>query len=249
VLSFHSNEIDLLTVNGFTKRIRNLIFFSRTYLSDLSAYLDLPQGKKQLFEFNTYINNPISIDVTGIETEWQTNFWYLPYPHCGLVFTVNYTHIFSDASYPRSVVNTTYAEDGSYTQSVADTFYTTRLLNQPNDILNLALRYDYGGFSVRLSMLYQDNIFRRPDFWFENRVNSAKATRWDLALKQELPWLGIQVYLSLSNVTGTMDTDINQKTSLPVSKQYYGMSGDLGVRMKLWLQAAGVRWVVVAEEK
>jgi hypothetical protein len=233
VLSFHSNEIGLLTINGFTKRIRDLIFFSRTYLSDLSAYPELPQGKTQLFEFNTYINNPIPIDVTGIETEWQTNFWYLPEPFSGLVFTINYTHIFSDASYPRSEVTTTYAEDGSYTQVVANTFYTTRLLNQPNDILNLALGYDYGGFSARLSVLYSDNIFKRPDFWLQNRVNSAAATRWDLALKQELPWFGIQVYLSLSNITGTMDTDINPKTSLPANKQYYGMTGDLGLRVKL----------------
>ena len=58
-------------------------------------------------------------------------------------------------------------------QVVNDTSYTTRLLNQPNDILNVALGYDYMGFSVRLSVLYQDNIFKRPDFWMQQRVNSA----------------------------------------------------------------------------
>ena len=233
VLSLHSNEIGLLTVNGFTKRISDLIFFSRTYRSDLSAYPELPQGGTQLYEFNTYINNPIPIDVTGIETEWQTSFWYLPKPLDGLVLTVNYTHIFSDASYPRSVVNTFYDDEGNMTQTVSDTSYTTRLLNQPNDIVNLSFGYDYRGFSARLSMLYQDNIFKQPDFWMQNRVNSAAATRWDLALKQDLPWFGIQVYLSLNNISGTMESDVNQKTSLPASKEYYGMTGDLGLRIKL----------------
>ena len=75
---------------------------------------------------------------------------------------------------------------------VADTFYTTRLLNQPNDIVNLSFGYDYEGFAARVSMLYTDNIFKRPDFWLQNRVNSARHTRWDLALRQNLPWFGIQ---------------------------------------------------------
>jgi TonB-dependent receptor len=233
VLSFHSNEIGLLTVDGFKKQIKDLIFFSRTYTTDLSSYPDLPQSGKQLLEFNTYINNPIPIDLWGIETEWQTNFWYLPKPFDGLVLTVNYTHIFSEADYPRSEVNTVYDDEGNMTQTVKDTFYTTRLLNQPNDIVNISFGYDYAGFSARLSMLYQDNIFKHPDFWMQNRVNSASVTRWDLAVKQELPWLGMQVYLTLSNITGAMETDVNQKTLLPASKEHYGMSGDLGLRVKL----------------
>ena len=31
------------------------------------------------------------------------------------------------------------------------------------------------GFSARISMLYQDNIFKQPDFWMQNRVNSELA--------------------------------------------------------------------------
>ncbi len=145
VLSFHSNEIGLFTIDGFKKQIKDLIFFSRTYTGNLSAYPELPQGGGQLYELNTYINNPIPIDVEGIETEWQTNFWYLPRPLDGLVLTLNYTHIFSDASYPRSSLSTLYDEEGNMTQAVSDTFYTTRLLNQPNDIVNLSFGYDYGG--------------------------------------------------------------------------------------------------------
>jgi TonB-dependent receptor len=233
VLSFHSNEIGLFTINGFLKRIEGLIFFQRTYTSDLSAYPDLPQNKSQLFELDTYINNPIPIDVQGIETEWQTSMWYLPEPFSGLVFLVNYTHIFSESSYPRSTMNVTYDEDGNMVRTVTDTSYTTRLLNQPNDIVNLSLGYDYKGFSARVSMLYQDNIFKRPDFWMQNRINSASVTRWDLSVKQELPWEGLQVYLLLSNITGIMETDVNQRTLLPANLQYYGMTGDLGVRIRL----------------
>lgn len=233
VLSFFNNEVGLLSVDGFKKKIKDLIFFSHTYKSNLSEYPDLPQGTSQLYEFNTYINNPIAIDVYGIETDWQTHFWYLPAPFSGIVLNINYTHIFSEASYPKSEYIVTYDDFGNPTTVITDTFYTTRLLNQPNDVFNLAVGFDYSGFSARISMLYQDNIFKRPDFWMQQRVNSDKFTRFDLSIKQELPWYGIQLYFNLNNITGEMDTDINQKNSFPASEQHYGMTGDLGLRIKL----------------
>jgi TonB-dependent receptor len=232
VVSFHSNEVGLLAVNGFRKRIEDLVFFSHTYLSDLSDYPDLPQGGTQLYEFNTYINNPIVIDLWGIEGEWQTHFWYLPEPFSGVVLNINYTHIFSEAGYPKSELTTIYNEDGTFTQVVNDTSYYTRLLNQPNDILNVAVGYDIGGFSARLSVLYQDNIFKRPDFWMQQRVNSSPFTRWDFSVKQELPWFGLQLFLNLMNITGENDIDVNQKNGFTASEQRYGMSGDLGVRFR-----------------
>jgi hypothetical protein len=107
------------------------------------------------------------------------------------------------------------------------------MLNQPNDIVNLSIGYDFEGFSARVSMLYQDNIFKHPDFWMQNRVNSDKYTRWDLSVRQQLPWYGLQVYFNMNNITGANDVDINQKNSFPASEQRYGMTADLGLRMKL----------------
>ncbi len=233
VISVFTNEIGLFTIDGFKKKIRDLIFYSHTYVTNFDNYPDLPKKKNQLYDFNTYINNPMPIDIYGLETEWQTRFWFLPQPFSGLLLTANYTHIFSEANYPRSIVNTSYNEDGTFKQTIVDTFYTTRMLNQPNDIVNLSIGYDYGGFSARLSMLYQDNIFKRPDFWMQNRVNSAKYTRWDLSVRQELPWYGIQVFFNMNNITGENDIDINQKNSFPASEQRYGMTSDLGLRLKL----------------
>ena len=231
VLSFYNNEIGLFTIDGFKKKIKNLIFASTMYLNDLSAYPELPQNRKQLYTLNTFINNTNAIDIWGLETDWQTHFWYLPEPISWIVFNINYTHIFSKASYPKSEVNTDYNEDGTFTQTVLDTFYTTRMLNQPNDIMNFAIGIDYKGFSSRLSMLYQDNIFKQPDFWMQNRVNSDKYIRWDLSVKQALPWYGIQIFLNLNNITGQDDTDINQKNGYPVTIERYGMTGDLGIRI------------------
>ena len=233
VLSFHSNEIGLLTIDGFKKQIKDLIFFSRTYTTDLSSVSrSAAAAKRQLFEFNTYINNPIPVDCWGIETEWQTNFWYLPKPFDGLVLNVNYTHIFSDASYPRSEINTVYDDEGNMTQTIKDTSYTTRLLNQPNDIVNISFGYDYVGFSARLSMLYQDNIFKQPDFWMQNRVNSMLSHGGICRSSRSCRGSGCsssfaqQCHRALWGPTSTRGPTSREQ-------EHYGMSGDLGLRVKL----------------
>ncbi|MGA9120346.1 MAG: TonB-dependent receptor [Bacteroidota bacterium] len=233
VVSLHSNDLGLFSIDGFKKRIKDLVFYSHTFVTDFSAYPDLPQFKRSLYTLDTYVNNPIAIDVWGIETEWQTHFWYLPQPFSGIVLNINYTHIFSEAKYPRTVVTTEYNPDGTFSQVFDYTPYSSRMLQQPNDILNLAFGYDYGGFSARLSMLYLDNVFKHPDFWMQNRINSDKSTRWDLSVRQELPWYGMTVFFSINNMTGQNDVDINEKTGFPASEQRYGMTADAGVRIRL----------------
>jgi outer membrane receptor protein involved in Fe transport len=235
VAAIYNNEIGLLSIGGFKKRIKDLIFFSTTYVdaSNINQYPELPLKQGILYQFNTYINNPNPIDVWGIETEWQTHFWYLPEPFNGIVFDINYTHIFSEASYPKTDKVVTYNEDGTSTTAIIDTSYKSRLLNQPDDILNLAIGYDIGGFSARVSMIYQDNIFKHPDFWMQNRTISDKFTRWDISVKQQLPWYNVQIYLDLLNITGAKETDVNQKTNFPAAESSYGMMGDLGIRVNL----------------
>jgi TonB-dependent receptor len=232
VVALHSNEIGLLSFNGFLKRIRGLVFFSTRFLTDLSEFPDLPQTSAEIYQFSTYINNKIPVDLYGLETEWQTNFWYLPGILSGFLLNVNYTHIFSEAKYPKSIMYWQYEEDGTAWRVVADTFYTARLLDQPNDLLNLMLGYDYAGFSARVSYLFQDNIFRNPDFWPQLRTMSARYGRWDLSVKQELPWAGLQVYVNVNNLNTEQDVTNNTSQSFPVAIDQYGLSAMLGVRVR-----------------
>lgn len=233
VISAYDNTIGLFTLDGFKKIIRNLIFPSNTYITDLSKYPDLPQNGNHLYTFSTFINDPYPVNDYGVELDWQTHFWYLPRPFSFIVFNINYTHIFSRASYPKSELNIVYNPDGTYSNTVVDTFYTDRLLNQPNDIMNMSVGADVGGFSARLSLLYQNNVFKQPDFWMQNRVISAKYIRWDLSVRQKLPVHGVELYLNMNNITGRNEQDLNEKTGFPVTIQEYGMTGELGVRVKL----------------
>jgi hypothetical protein len=177
----------------------------------------------------TFVNDPYQVKVSGIELDWQTHFWYLPDPFKGLILNANYTHTTSKGEYP--YVNS--RRDGR-TIVYVDTSFTDRLLYQPNDIVNLTLGYDFKGFSLRVSMLYQADIFANVIYWNQNRSTTAPSRRWDATVKQELPWLGMQVYGQFNNITGARDMNVLQMyTDIPQSAQSYGMTVDLGIRFKL----------------
>ena len=125
-----------------------------------------------------------------------------------------------------------YKEDGSFTKIIVNQFYQSRLLDQPNDILNSSIGIDYKGFSGRVSIVYINNIFQKADFWLQNRVVSDKSTRWDISIRQSLPWYNAQLFLDLINITGTDETSLNQRTNLPVSISRYGMFANMGLNIK-----------------
>jgi len=228
--SVHENRIGLFTFGGFIKRINDLIYPIKKIISDPAEY-ELGNETKDL-EIYTHINNPHRADVWGIEIDWQTHFWYLPGFLRGLVLNANYTHIFSEAKYPRTEVNVDYQFYPVFkiVKTYVYSFYKDRLLHQPNNIVNTAIGYDYKDFSVRLSMLYQSNIFKRTDFWPELREITDDYLRWDLSIKQNLPWFGLQIFCNINNITGALDKDLNQGSLFPAAEQHYGRTMDIGLR-------------------
>lgn len=237
VLAIYDNTIGFFSVDGFLKHISNLIFSVQRYIIDPSQYPGVPLGTTYVGKpIYTYINNPYPIDDYGVEFDWQTHLWYLPGPLSGLVFSANYTHIFSSANYLKTYEIAhppSNPRTGHTTYTEIDSFYTERLIDQPNDIANLALGYDYKGFSIRVSMIYSSNVFTGENFHPELRTNTATYVRWDLAARQNLPWEGFQVYFDLNNINGQNDISLIQGNGFPSSEQDYGMTADLGIRLTL----------------
>lgn len=231
--SFYDNTIGLFTVGAFLKQIKNLIYPWSFYVSGANAKKYLPSSLTSNYSpvgtyvVYTYVNDSYRINDYGLELDWQTHLWYLPEPLSGLVFSVNYTHIFSKAEYPFS-----FTRVAGRSVAYIDTSFTDRLLYQPDNIINLSLGFDYKGFSTRVSMLYQDDIFTGPNFWPQLRSHTSASTRWDIAVKQELPWFGIQVYGNINNVSGANDVSVIQARGVPISEQDYGLTADFGFRWK-----------------
>lgn len=228
-VSVYNNSIGLLAVNPFLKEIDNLMFSQSTFIVDPSKYPGIPTYTKG-FALTTYINNPYTVNLWGIEAEWQTHFWYLPNPFKGLVLNVNYTHIFSRAKYPYTITTT-----GGYPPKTThtDTFYVDRLLQQPDNVVNLSIGYDYGRFSVLASMIFQSQVFNATSRESSLRSNKANYVRWDLVINQGLPWFGLQAFLNLNNLNSANDIYLVRGSGFPDSESDYGMTANLGLRWRL----------------
>ncbi len=110
--------------------------------------------------------------------------------------------------------------------------------------VNLSIGYERGGFSARISMLYQgSSLFAdaEPDMGRlatsvgttpEKDVYVGKSTRWDLVVKQNIK--AFQVFLYVNNFTNVKENTFlaGSVNSLVTSSFVYGMTIDLGVNYK-----------------
>jgi TonB-dependent receptor len=219
-ISFYNNEIGLFTVGGYYKKIADVFFNTTIYYKNLSSYdVSFPDSAawnalgvapvSPSEQISSYVNNPNPAYVKGLEFEWQTNFWYLPQPLNSLVLNINYTRVWSEMDY-RQIRNT--SQSYSYIDPVThrvkygfryfttDTIRTARLLNQGNDVLNIALGVDYKGFSGRISFNMQGNVITTVGSRPETDQFTGNIYKWDFTLKQQLPVEGLSLSLSGINI-------------------------------------------------
>ena len=236
IFSVYDNTLGLISVDAFYKSIHNLVFqngnsSAPAYIINPADYPGLPSYTAG-YSITTAINDPYPVYDYGAEIDWQTHFWYLPGPLSGLVLNVNYTHVISKAKYPYTYLNFVHPTYPVVVDTVSAPFWD-RLIDQPNDIVNVTLGYDLGGFGARVSMLYNGNIFQSYNFWPQLRSTTAQLLQYDAQVKQDLPWSGLQVYLDLNNINGEPNIQNIQGSGFPSYEYYYGMTADLGIRMQI----------------
>jgi TonB-dependent receptor len=242
-LSVYQNHIGFLTVSGFYKEIEDLIWgveFNLIEGQNILPDLYIEEAGNTAPSVYTSINNPNLATIKGIEIDWQTNFWYLPSFLKGLVLNVNYTHLTSDTEIPtyrlEQVPIVPRPRRPPFTTSVlVDTTISSTLPDQPNDILNVSLGYDYKGFSTRLSFFYQvGSLAGKGGAQFETYDDTYidDYFRIDLSIKQELP-LGFQLFANLNNLNAEGDRRYQSPVyRYSTNEQYYGFTMDVGVRYR-----------------
>lgn len=241
-VSVFNNEIGLFSISGFYKDIRDLIFYSTFKVNStmtLDPNLDIPKDwySKGQPTVSTYENNPNAAFYYGFELEWQTHFWYLPSVLSGIVLNVNYTHIYSQMmlQYDSLVIK----QVGTRRQySLVPREVKTRMPNQPSQIFNITLGYDLGGFSARLSYLYQtdkltaigyEGVIPSPRF----STYSGEYGRLDLTLQQKL-FSRLQIFANFNNLNNRADnTYLGSDLSNPSYIEYYGFTMDIGFRYNM----------------
>ncbi len=235
LLTIHSNDIGLLSVGGFYKEINHF-----TYATSYHLHANLPPGVTGLdtlarffpiephddATLNTYINSPYTAYIRGVEGDFETRLWYLPNFLNGIVLGINYTHISSHATYP-------YFDEvpiGKGITKFIDSTRAGRLIDQPNDIANAYIGYDYLGFSARLSFVFQGNSVTYIGAYPEQDGFQRNYFRIDFSARQELPLKGLELYLDTNNLNNESNISVEDAISGFTSEQYYGLTADLGIR-------------------
>ena len=190
------------------------------------------------------MNNSRDAFLNGLELEWQSNFWYLPGLFKGLVLNVNFTKQSSEAKYP--IVDKSQIITGYDTTEVfgeiritpiretvyTDTFYTARMIDQADEIFNLTIGYGYKGFSIRASMKYTDDLFRRAEYNENYNEFTKERFDYDIAIRQKLPVDGLNAYCNITNIGRSKYVAINKGSGRPTVERYGGIGFAFGLRYK-----------------
>ena len=243
-LTIYSRRLGLVSIGGFTKTISDIFYLQPTILKNipdttllaelpLDTYASLLGGQTDFF-----VNSPYEAELLGLETEWQSNFNWIPGAWSGIVLNVNHTRVWSETRYMQHRVERVPIPLFPYVELVEkDTFFVNRLLHQPNDIANLSMGYDYKGFSARLSFRFQGNVIRGIGDSPELNEYTNNVYKFDFVVKQKIPmgFADLEVFFNAINFTNEPQMRYRiypNKGETNTYTRYTGRLFQLGVRLR-----------------
>ncbi len=236
IFSFYNNYIGLFTLGGFYKEIDDFFYGMNVQVVDVEEDNNLHIYDNVIVPRGQYINIWLNLDKTsyikGLEFDWQTNFWYLPSPLNGIVLGMNYTKITSQAYYYQSDKEKIKygSKPWEFTEVRVDSFQTRRLIDQPDNIFNVSLGYDYKDFSMRFAYYFQGKTLSWKSNDNQTDGFNHDYSRLDFSMRQKLPIQGLSIQFLLSNITEEAEKAYTFQKKFNNSEQYYGMTGTFGIR-------------------
>lgn len=215
--------VGLFSVGGFYKKLRDI-----DYRKEEFRVSEGPFANYRITE----PTNAERSEVYGLELDAQTNLSFLPGLLSGVVVNANYTLVHSETPFPFFEIGPR-STAPPYAPTLIDTVRVGRLPGQSQNVANLSLGYERGGFSGRVSMIYQGNSLLTVGRRAELDGFTQAFTRWDASLSQRLGFAdGLTVYLNINNVTNTPEGAYLGQVILPSREEYFGWTADAGVRYR-----------------
>ncbi len=250
--SLFGNQIGLFTVSAFYRVIDDMFHTVSAIPGDyipgdpgslldtlgITWRPDLATGAPIALTYSLNSSKPTK--VWGFEIEHQTNFSSLPGFLSNIVLNYNFSIIRSETWVLGYRTDTTYSIKPpipfplpSYKTVLVEN--RQKLEGQPDFFGNVALGYDLGGFSGRVSVFFQGQYNRSYSAGRRGDPVVQDFSRWDLSLRQRLT-PNISVFFNLNNFTSVKE-DVDTANRVDdwetlSSSQFYGMSGDLGIRLE-----------------
>ncbi len=211
-LSFY-NKIGLFTIGGFYKELTNI---------DFEATRRIQINENETFVLNEPTNAVGMATVKGVELDAQVNLNFLPTPFDGLIFSANATLLETTTQYP-------FLRTFENPFRIVLTEREAEMVGQPDLVWNVSVGYEKGGFTGRISAVYQgtargDDLRERPDY--DEFVVST--TRWDLTFKQKITE-NLKAYVNFNNITNQQEQSLFGTRLSRV--QNFGTTADFGFQL------------------
>jgi TonB-dependent receptor len=220
-LSFYNNY-GLFTLGGFYKTLVDIDYIRTNRIQDPGPNL----GKM--------LTQPVNADgetkVYGFEIELQTNLRWLPSPFDGFVLYANLSVIKSETFFPLFLIGER-SKLPPYSPIIIDTVRAGRMPGQADKVANLSIGYEKGNFTGRVSMIYQGSALQYVGTISEEDGYTDASIRWDFTMQYEFI-KGLSMFFNLNNFSNTPEKAFLGIESFPTREEYYGWTGDLGVRYK-----------------
>jgi len=254
--SFFGNTIGLLSISAYYKEIEDMFhmlnnFNTAAVIDTNGVYQDTlmqrfgiqwpSQMKDTPYNVTLPYNSPRPTKVWGLELEHQLNFDFLPGLLKNFVLSYNVSFVRSETFIYASRTDSVFYDPPGPVPGIWKYYNVLiekrqKLEGQPEFFGNIALGYDIGKFSGRISIFHQGeyNVSYSALGW-SDQVN-IPFTRVDLTLKQGITE-NIAVFLNVSNLTNieegiSIHNRVYHRTLFSNSERY-GMTADFGLTVKL----------------
>jgi TonB-dependent receptor len=193
----------------FYKSLDNIIF-------ELRGDIENPTSPYDGWEFRGPVNGG-KATLTGFEVNWQQQFTFLPGMWAGIGIYANYTRIWAKSDLIEE------------TREGVDA-----LPGQSGNVGNLALSYEWGGLSLRASLMYQDKYLievsgdptGEADQWRDEHLQLDLSGSYKI-----IPEL--DVFAEFVNVSNTPKVEYIGIPNRPIKQEYYSWWMRAGVRFSL----------------
>lgn len=257
--TFFGGVIGMISVSAFYKEITDLsnttnrmvadnnpLTNGKSFFDSLGIVFNNPYGSNQFsMRVNVPYNVPVPAKVWGFEFDHQANLNFLPGYLQFLVLSYNFSLMRSEQ---RTLTWRTYVTRdtvidpffGTIITPKTHNYYTldkNKLFNQPEFFGNVALGYDIGDLSTRLSLFYQGSFPRSYSQDGRNQSLTDAFTRWDLSMKYVVNEY-TSVLFNVNNLNNFEESTSSNHTvepywTLNTMRLRYGLTADLGVRIDL----------------
>ncbi len=216
------NQYGLFTIGGFYKKLLDVDYLRQSRNQDGGLY----NG----FMIIQPVNAETPSTVYGIEIDLQANLTLLPSPFDGIVFYANLSIMKSKTYFPYFAIGPR-SPLPPFKPTIIDTVREGSMPGQANYVGNFAIGYEKGGFSGRLSLVFQGKSLSFVGARAELDGYTNDFMRWDLALQQKI-FDKFSLFVNVNNLTNLPDRSFLGTEKFPTNEEYYGWSADVGIKYK-----------------